>query len=71
MRPKQEFHVGVLVVAERVLHRMRSKGLCRLPVVDAEGILAVDDILDLLSEELMDVVALSAVQRQKEERYRR
>lgn len=56
------------------LHRMRSKGLRRMPVVSADGslagILTVDDILDLLSEELMDVVALSAVQRQKEQRYR-
>lgn len=52
------------------LHRMRSKGLRRMPVINAdgglEGILAVDDILDTLSEELADVVALSAVQRQKE-----
>ncbi len=52
------------------LHRMRSKGLRRMPVINAEGglegILAVDDILGLLSEELTDVVALSAVQRQKE-----
>lgn len=56
------------------LHRMRSKGLRRMPVVDGngalEGILTVDDILDLLSEELMDVVALSALQRQKERRSR-
>lgn len=56
------------------LHRMRSKGLRRMPVVDANGalagILTVDDILDLLSEELMDVVALSALQRQKEQHSR-
>ncbi len=56
------------------LRYMRTKGLRRMPVVNSggglEGILTVDDILDILSEELMDVVALSAVQRQKE-RHRR
>lgn len=57
-----------------VLHRMRSKGLRRMPVISTEGllegILTVEDVLDLLSEELMDVVALSAVQRQREAQYR-
>lgn len=52
------------------LGRMRSEGLRRMPVVNEdgglEGILTVDDILDVLSEELMDVVALSVVQRQRE-----
>ena len=56
------------------LQRMRSMGLRRMPVINAdgalEGILTVDDILDILSEELMDVVAVSVVQRQKEKRRR-
>lgn len=56
------------------LHRMRSKGLRRMPVINTEGglegILAVDDVLDILSEELSDVVALSAVQRHREKQKR-
>ncbi len=56
------------------LQRMRSMGLRRMPVINVdgalEGILTVDDILDILSEELMDVVAVSVVQRQKEKHRR-
>lgn len=56
------------------LHRMREKGLRRMPVVNAGGglvgIITIDDILDLLAEELMDVVGLSDNQRLKEEKKR-
>lgn len=55
------------------LERMRSKGIRRLPVVNArgglEGILTMDDVLELLSEELSDVVTLivrqSLIERRK------
>lgn len=42
--------------------QMRNKGVRRIPVVNRdgglEGILALDDLLDLLAEELSDLVAL-------------
>lgn len=44
------------------IHRMRSKGVRRIPVVDAQdalvGILSMDDLLDFLVEELSDLVRL-------------
>lgn len=56
------------------LERMRSKGIRRLPVVNArgglEGILTMDDVLELLSEELSDVVTLIARQSLIERRKR-
>ena len=56
------------------LQRMREKGLRRMPVVNdsgtLQGILTMDDILELLAGELMDVVALSVRQRQKEKKQR-
>lgn len=56
------------------LQRMREKGLRRMPVVNEsgslQGILTMDDILELLAEELMDVVALGVRQRQKEKKQR-
>ena len=49
---------------------MRIKGIRRLPVVGAQGylvgILAVDDILELISEQLSDLVGLIARQRVQE-----
>jgi CBS domain-containing protein len=44
------------------LHRMRERGVRRLPVLGDQGalvgILAVDDLVDLLAEQLADIVAL-------------
>jgi CBS domain-containing protein len=49
---------------------MRTKGIRRLPVVDAQGslvgILAVDDILGLISEQLSDLVGLITKEQIKE-----
>lgn len=45
-----------------VLKRMRTYGVRRLPIVDADGalagILALDDILELLAEQLSDLAGL-------------
>lgn len=53
---------------------MRSKAVRRLPVVDENGalvgILALDDLLELLSEELLAIVKLVRHQREKETRRR-
>lgn len=53
---------------------MRSKGVRRLPVVDANnalvGILALDDLLELLSEELLAISKLIKLEQQKEARSR-
>lgn len=54
--------------------RMRQAGVRRMPVVDAEGglvgILAVDDVLELIAEELTDLVGIVA-REQRAERTRR
>ena len=54
---------------------MRSKTVRRLPIVDESGalvgILTLDDLLELLSEELLAVARLVSYQRQKETRHRR
>ena len=56
------------------LQRMRELGIRRLPVVNdsgtLEGILTMDDVLDLLAEELMDMVALGTREQQKEKKQR-
>ncbi len=53
---------------------MRSRTVRRLPVVDESGallgILSLDDLLELLSEELLAVAKLVRYQRQKETRHR-
>lgn len=53
---------------------MRSKTVRRLPVVDKNGallgILALDDLLELLSEELLAIAKLIRYQRRKETRQR-
>jgi CBS domain-containing protein len=49
---------------------MRTKGIRRLPVVDSQanlvGILAVDDILGLIAEQLSDLVGLISRERVRE-----
>ena len=54
---------------------MRGKTVRRLPIVDESGalvgILTLDDLLELLSEELLAVARLVSYQRQKETRHRR
>lgn len=49
---------------------MRTKGIRRLPVVDSQdnlvGILAVDDVLGLIAEQLSDLVGLISRQQAKE-----
>lgn len=57
-----------------VVKRMRQRGVRRVPVVDAQGglvgLLAVDDVLDLIAEELADLVGI-IVREQRYERERR
>lgn len=54
---------------------MRAKGVRRLPVVDAHnglvGILTLDDLLELLSEEMLALARLVGLEQQKEARSRR
>jgi CBS domain-containing protein len=56
--------------ALEVLRRMRSHGLRRIPVVDEPGILqgliAFDDLIELVSEELGDLVELIAREQRHE-----
>ena len=56
------------------IKRMRSGGVRRIPVVNAkgglEGIIAVDDLLDLIAEELEDLVNLISSEQRKEHKNR-
>ncbi|MEW6288368.1 MAG: CBS domain-containing protein [Thermodesulfobacteriota bacterium] len=60
-------HDGIL----DTLQKMRTKGIRRLPVVNdegaLEGILAIDDVLELLSEELA-LLAKAAIRGQEQEK---
>ncbi len=51
---------------------MRDKGIRRVPVVnkqgELEGIIAVDDLIDLLAEQLKDIVALISCEKKREQR---
>jgi CBS domain-containing protein len=53
-----------------VLKKMQAHGIRRLPVVNdangLEGILTFDDLVELLSEELMDLAKLVAKEQQRE-----
>jgi CBS domain-containing protein len=57
-----------------VIEVMRDKGIRRVPVIDADealvGILTVDDIVDLLSEVLVDLAHLVDRQKKRETRLR-
>lgn len=58
-----------------VIQFMRAKGVRRLPVVDGQGalvgIVALDDLLSLLAEELSELSALVSREQEKESRARR
>lgn len=58
-----------------VLQRMRSHGVRRLPVVNArgglEGILSVNDFLELISEELLALAQVATRQQQREKEVRK
>jgi CBS domain-containing protein len=71
---------GVFVVREQdgpaeVLRAMRENGVRRVPVVTRggalAGILAIDDLLELMSDELIDFVRTFARERVRESRTRR
>ena len=55
---------------EAALAKMRSRGVRRLPVVNAEGrlegLLTFDDIVEIMSEELRDLVGLVAREQKRE-----
>lgn len=57
-----------------VIEVMRDKGIRRVPVIDTDealvGILTVDDIVDLLSEVLVDLAHLVDRQKRRETRLR-
>lgn len=53
------------------LRTMRTHGIRRMPVIDSDGclvgIITADDILELFSEELLDLTRLIALEQKKEE----
>lgn len=57
------------------LETMRTKGVRRLPVVDSQGslvgILTMDDLLEVLSEELENIARLIVREQQTEEKLRK
>jgi CBS domain-containing protein len=57
------------------LKRMRTHGVRRVPVVDAQqalvGILTVDDVIELLAEELNDLTRLIGHEQARERKQRR
>jgi len=71
------FDLTTVTEDEDLLHAieiMRENGIRRIPVIDVDealvGILTVDDVLNLLSEVLIDLVHLVDRQRRREEKLR-
>ena len=60
---------------DEALKMMRARGVRRLPVVSVdgrlEGLVAFDDILEVMSEELGDLVGLVAREQKRERELRR
>ena len=58
-----------------VIHKMRAKGVRRMPIVsergDLVGVVSVDDVIELLAEELSEVSKLIAREQGREVRLRR
>ena len=56
------------------IKQMRSRGIRRMPVVDKQGalvgIVALDDLLDLLAEQLKDLADLIGKEQNREQRVR-
>ena len=56
------------------IKRMRGKGVRRIPVVNSagglEGIIAVDDLVDLLAEQMADLVGLITTEQRHEHQNR-
>ena len=54
---------------------MRAKGIRRLPVIDDDnglaGILTVDDLIDLFSEQIADLARLIALEQKREKEKRK
>lgn len=56
------------------MERMRTNGVRRMPVVDATGLLigiiSVDDMLEIISEEMSDLIALISREQKREKKLR-
>lgn len=67
--PRELFTVREEDSMTDVLHVLRARGVRRVPVVDANGvlvgILTLDDLLDIAAEQLNDIVA--AIRRQQKQ----
>jgi CBS domain-containing protein len=75
MKVAEVMTVELVTAAEReplhdALKKMQAHGIRRLPVVNVrgglEGILTLDDVMELLSEELTDLVRLVAAEQKRE-----
>jgi CBS domain-containing protein len=57
------------------LKMMRARGIRRLPVIDDDGalagILTVDDLIDLFSEQIADLARLIAFEQKREQERRK
>ena len=60
---------------ENAINLMRKKGVRRLPVVNEggalEGILTLDDLIDLIAEQMKDLAGLISKEQKREEKTRR